>query len=207
MLREIRHLARTLPLLGLLAGCATPMHAPAPDYRPGERFVYRDESGHERVREVVAVGAEGVEWRTESGVRFTKSDPFEPMVAWEGVRSTGRAERIEREGVLWPLARGARSTIRIDYARTSRKSGRTKRYSEFWSCKVNKPREREVPAGRFAVWKVVCKRQDPQTQEVDQTYIWYWSSGLGHWVERVKKDADGRRERLVLVTLPADARG
>lgn len=184
----------------LVAACAGPLYAPAPDYRPGDRFVYRDDEGRERVREVVAVGPEGVEWRTESGVRFTKIDPFVPMVAWDGRTSTGRLVAVEREGELWPLRRGARTEIRAEFVRTSKKTGKEKRYTELRTCRVNRPRARTVPAGTFVVWKVICERRRPDG-EVERKWIWYWSPGLGHWVERARKDADGGRERLELVAV------
>ncbi len=186
-------------LLLLLAACAGPLYAPAPDHRPGDRFVYRDAEGKGRVYEVVAAGPEGVEWRTDSGVRFTRVDPFAPMVAWDGRTSTGRLVAMEREGGLWPLRRGARETIRAEFVRTSKKTGREERYTEIRECRVNRPRARTVPAGTFTVWKVICTRRRGEDGGVDRTWIWYWSPGLGQWVERVTKDADGSREELELV--------
>lgn len=184
----------------LLAACATPLYAPAPDYRPGDRFVYRDGEGKERVREVVAVGPEGVEWRTESGVRFTRADPFAPMVAWDGRTSTGRMVAMEREGELWPLRRGASARIRATFVRRSKEDGSERRYTEVRECRVNRAREHTVPAGRFAVWKVICRRVG-EGGKVEHTWIWYWAPGLGHWVERVEEDAAGTREELELVAV------
>ena len=194
-------------LLLLLAACSGPLYAPAPDYRPGDRFVYRDAGGKERVREVVETGPQGVVWRTESGVRFTKIDPFVPMVAWDGRTSVGRAVAVERSGDLWPLRRGARETIRAEFVRTSKKDGTEKRYTEIRECRVNRPRERTVPAGTFSVWKVICRRRHSEDGPVDRTWIWYWSPGLGHWVARVKKDADGGREELELVRFERGGQG
>ncbi len=194
-------------LVLLLAGCAgagrpqlpaTVSEGP-PVYRPGDRFVYRNEKGERAVREVVAVRDGRVLWVTEEGFRFEKRDPFIPMVAFEGRRSRGWAESVRVEGELWPLAYRKRSRITIDYRRLDKRRGIERRYSENWRCRVNRPRSVEVPAGTFEVFKVVCKRFDPETEEVTRTHIWYWAPALGHWVKRVKKYADGRRKELELV--------
>ncbi len=190
----------------LFGGCAAPVPekgvtlAPAarPAYRVGDRFVYRTEKGEEAVREVEAVADGVVRWRTEKGFRFAKRDPFLPMIAFEGARSRGRAVAVAVEGDLWPLAPGRRSRIRLDYVKTDRQ-GRERRYREWWRCRVNRPREIAVPAGRFAVFKVLCKRYEPGTETVTRTHIWYWAPALGHWVRRVKKYADGRRRELELL--------
>lgn len=113
-------------LLLLLAACAGPLYAPAPDHRPGDRFVYRDAEGKGRVYEVVAAGPEGVEWRTDSGVRFTRVDPFAPMVARDGRTSTGRLVAMERESGLWPLRRGrARRSARNSSERRRTPAGKS----------------------------------------------------------------------------------
>jgi len=182
----------------LLAGCAAPI-ATSTSYRPGDRFVYRDQRGRETVREVVKVEGERVTWRTDRGVTFVKVDPFVPMVAWDGRRTRGRALELEVTGDLHPARKGSRRTVRVTYEVVSKKDGRRTVRREFWRCRARGARERVVPAGRFATFKVVCRQIDPATGEVRRTHVWYWSPSLGHWVERAKRRADGRRERLKLV--------
>ncbi len=189
-------------LLPWLAACAAPGGAPTAAYRPGDRFVYVDSKGRETWREVVRVEETGqVVWRTDRGVTFTKVDPFVPMVAWDGRRTRGRALELEVRGDLHPARRGSRHTIRVVYEVIRKKDGKRRVREELWRCRVGKPRERTVPAGTFATSKVVCRRLDPATGEVLRTHVWYWSAGLGHWVERSKKWPDGRRQRLRLVRI------
>ncbi len=182
----------------LLAACATPA-LERTGHLPGDRFVYVDARGRETVREVVRVDGERVTWRTDRGVTFVKVDPFVPMVAWDGRRTRGRTVALEVRGDLHPARKGSRRTVRVTYEVIRKKDGRRTRRTELWRCRAAGARERVVPAGVFPTWKVVCRRHDPETGEVLRTHVWYWSSGLGHWVERSKKWADGRRERLKLV--------
>ncbi len=197
-------------LAATLAGClgsegnirtATLVPAPLPAYQAGDLFTYRDEKGRTVTREVVASTPERTEWVTESGYRFTKGpDIFVPQLAWEGTSSRGAAVAVAVEGGLWPLAYKKRSTITIDYEKTDKKTGEVRRYSELWRCRVNRPRKSEVPAGSFDTYKVVCKRHDPTTDAVTRTHIWYYAPALGHYVQRVKKYADGRRKEISLVS-------
>ncbi len=207
---RIARLGSVFLLAATLAGClagerqirtAALPPAPMPAYRTGDLFVYRDEKGKTVTREVVASGPERTEWATESGYRFTKgADIFVPRLAWEGNSSRGRAVAVKVEGGLWPLAYRKRSTITIDYEKTDKKTGETRRYSELWRCRVNKPRRFEVPAGGFDTYKVVCKRHDPENDAVTRTHIWYYAPALGHYVQRVKKYADGRRKEISLLS-------
>jgi len=174
--------------------------APLPAYRAGDLFTYRDEKGRTVTREVVASTPERSEWVTESGYRFTKkADIFVPRIAWDGPSSRGEAVAVKVEGGLWPLAYKKRSTITIDYRKTDKKTGEVTRYSELWRCKVNRPRKLEVPAGSFDAYKVVCKRHDRVTDAVTRTHIWYYAPAIGHYVQRIKKYANGRRKEISLL--------
>lgn len=161
--------------------------AALPSYRAGDRFVYRDNKGVERVRSVVRTEGERVDWVTEEGYRFTSARNFAlPLLAWDGKSSAGRMLGRPDPNFLWPLREGARADITVRYNKRYKANNESKVYAEHWSCEVGRPRVVSVPAGRFASYEIVCKRFNA-AKKVTRTHIWYYAPEIGHFVKRIKK--------------------
>ncbi len=161
--------------------------APLPSYRAGDSFVYRDNTGAERVRTVVRVAGEQVDWVTEEGYRFTSLRNFAlPPLSWEGTSSAGKMLGRPDPSLLWPLREGNRADITVRYHKRYKTRAETKTYEEHWFCRVNRPRVVEVPAGAFDAYEVVCKRLNAK-KRVTRTHIWYYAPKVGHFVKRIKK--------------------
>lgn len=162
--------------------------AALPSYRAGDRFVYRDNKGVERVRSVVRTEGDQVYWITEEGYRFTTLRNFAlPVLAWDGKSSAGRMLGRPDPDLLWPLREGGRADITVRYTKRYKTKNETKTYDEHWSCQVDRPRVVTVPAGRFETYEIVCKRLDAATKKVTRTHIWYYAPEIGHFVKRIKK--------------------
>ncbi len=163
--------------------------APAslPSYSAGDSFTYRDNGGVERVRTVVRVAGDRIDWTTEEGYRFTTSRNFAlPLLAWDGPSSAGEMLGRPDPSLLWPLRDGNRADITVRYRKRYKTRAETKDYEEHWSCQVNRPRVVTVPAGAFDAYEVVCKRLNAK-KRVTRTHIWYYAPKVGHFVKRIKK--------------------
>jgi len=161
--------------------------APLPSYRAGDSFTYRDDKGVERLRSVVRVAGDRVDWTTEEGYRFTSSHNFAlPPLAWDGPSSTGEMLGRPDPSFLWPLREGNRADITVRYRKRYKTRTETKEYEEHWFCQVNRPRVVTVPAGAFDAYEVVCKRLNAD-KRVTRTHIWYYAPKVGHFIKRIKK--------------------
>ena len=174
--------------------------APLPSYSAGDAFTYEDEGKKRVLRRVVGVKGDTVDWVTEVNYQFTTyRNPFFPKIRWDGPSSSGRATNRRAPGQLWPLEIGQRAWLNVDYERLDKGTKETKRYSEHWCCKVNRPRAVTVPAGTFDTYKVVCKRYASDWREITRTHIWYYAPAVGHFVKRIKKYKSGKRKTLELI--------
>jgi hypothetical protein len=181
--------------------------APLPTYQQGDSFVYQDRKGVSRVRRVVSVKGDRVDWVTEEDYRFTTyRNPFLPSLSWDGESSSGTMTSPLIPDQLWPLEYKNYAEIRPTYRKLEKDNGKTSEYEEHWRCKVNKPRNTTVPAGTFKTYKVLCRRYDPNDRKkVTRTHIWYYAPAVGHFVKRIKKYESGRRKTIELVSFTRGA--
>lgn len=176
--------ATAILIVGLLAGCAplglgdgdvadnVPVDAleaaraesrETPILLPGDRFSFDNPSV---TWTVTAVEDGRVSWVSDKGDRqITTANPLLPALEWESIeRGSGRRLISGQSEPMFPLVSGKtvnfRATVDTD---------RPPFAWEFdWSCQVGGLEMVEVPAGRFAAYRVACGRGG-----VEETVMYY----------------------------------
>lgn len=157
-----------------------------PSLQPGDRFSFDNPTV---TWTVTAVEGERVSWISDTGDRqVTPSNPLLPALEWESVeRGSGRRLISGQSEPMFPLFSGKT----VDFRATVDTDRPPFAWEFDWSCQVGGIEMVDVPAGRFAAYRVACGRGD-----VEET-VMYYAPEVGNHVRMLValEGADGPVER------------
>lgn len=125
---------------------------------------------------VVAVDGGTFTGETDTGCRFTNSDPVLPVLSWKNCGSDpawrdGTRTYTALEGSLWPLRVGSRASYQMTWTGNG---GETDRGT--LDCTVDGTAHITVRAGEFDTYRVVCVQR---WEGVTRDRITYWAPDVG----------------------------
>ena len=186
MIEKLKHRGHWSLLLLMTACNTAPNDPPAsaqlpsveqPTYTVGTTYHEWDLiDGKASAWRVVAVDEAKFTGETDTGCRFTNTDPVLPVLSWENCGDnaawrSGTRTYTAAQGSLWPLQVGNRASYEMTWTTND---GKTDRGT--LDCTVDGTAHVKVRAGEFDTYRVVCMQR---WNDVSRRRVSYWAPDVG----------------------------